>query len=116
MQQISEEGAIQVFKQPNLGVETLTVGVVGVLQFEVLEYRMKHEYGVDIVIEPLPFSVARWVSAKNISNDLLGFFNSAKAVEDKLGRPVILYKDEWTLSRAQENNKDIDFFEFPPIV
>lgn len=115
MNQISEEGAIQVFKQPNLGVETLTIGVVGVLQFEVLEYRMKNEYGVDIVIEQLPYTLARWVSAKTVTREMLGFSDSAKAVEDSLGRPVILYSNEWTLSRAQEKNKDIEFLEIPPI-
>ena len=43
--QLSEEGAIQIFKEPNFGMEELIVGVVGVLQFEVLEYRLKQEYG-----------------------------------------------------------------------
>ena len=114
--QISEEGAIQVFKQPNLGVETLTVGVVGVLQLEVLTYRMKHEYGVDIVIERLPYTLARWVMAKSITRDMLGFLDSAKVVEDQYKRPVILYDNEWTLRRAQENNKDAEFFEIPPSV
>lgn len=114
--QISEEGAIQVFKQPNLGVETLTVGVVGVLQLEVLTYRMKYEYGVDIVIERLPYTLARWVTAKNISRDMLGFSANAKVVEDQHKRPVILYKDEWTLRRAEENNKDAVFLDIPPTV
>jgi peptide chain release factor 3 len=112
--QISEEGAIQVFKQPNLGVETLTVGVVGVLQLEVLAYRMKYEYGVDIVVERLPYTLARWVMTKNITREILGFSDSAKVVEDRLQRPVILYKDEWTLRRAEENNKDVEFLDIPP--
>ncbi len=114
--QISEEGAIQVFKQPNLGVETLTVGVVGVLQLEVLTYRMKYEYGVDIIIERLPYTLARWVLAKHITRDMLGFLDNAKVVEDQHKRPVILYKDEWTLRRAEENNKDAVFLEIPPSV
>lgn len=114
--QISEEGAIQVFKQPNLGVETLTVGVVGVLQLEVLTYRMKFEYGVDIVIERLPYTLARWVVAKNVTRDMLGFSDNAKIVEDRHQRPVILYKDEWTLRRAEEKNKDVEFLDIPPTV
>jgi peptide chain release factor 3 len=114
--QISEEGSIQIFKQPNIGVETLIVGVVGVLQFEVLEYRMKNEYGVDIVIEKLPYNLARWVMTKTVTREMLGFADSAKAVEDRLGRPVILYNNEWTLNRAQEKNKDVEFLEIPPII
>lgn len=49
--QISQEGAIQVFKELHIGIEEIVVGVVGVLQFEVLEYRMKNEYNVDIKLE-----------------------------------------------------------------
>ncbi len=114
--QISEEGAIQVFKQPNLGVETLTVGVVGLLQLDVLTYRMKYEYGVDIVIERLPYTLARWVVAKSITRDMIGFLDNAKLVEDRYGRPVILYRDEWTLRRVEENNKEALFLEIPPSV
>ncbi len=114
--QISEEGAIQVFKQPNLGVETLTVGVVGVLQLEVLTYRMKYEYGVDILIERLPYTLARWVVAKNVTRDLLGFSDNAKIVEDRFQRPVILYKDEWTLRRAEDKNEGVKFLDIPPSV
>ncbi len=114
--QIAEEGAIQVFKQPNLGVETLTVGVVGVLQLEVLTYRMKYEYGVDILIERLPYTLARWVVAKNVTRDLLGFSDNAKIVEDRFQRPVILYKDEWTLRRAEDKNEGVTFLDIPPSV
>lgn len=113
--QISEEGAIQVFKQPNLGVETLTIGVVGVLQLDVLTYRMKYEYGVDIVIEPLPYTLARWVTAKEITPQMLGIADNAMVVEDQLIRPVILYKNEWTLQRAQDNCKDTVFLHIPPV-
>ena len=114
--QIAEEGAIQVFKQPNLGVETLTIGVVGVLQFEVLTYRMKYEYGVDIKIENLPYTLARWVMAKSITSQMLGISDNARVVEDHLQRPVILYKNEWTLRRAEETCKDAQFLDIPPAV
>jgi len=52
--QLSEEGTIQVFKQIDIGFESIIVGVVGILQLEVLEYRLKHEYGVDLRIQKLP--------------------------------------------------------------
>jgi peptide chain release factor 3 len=58
IQQIAEEGAIQVFKQPNIGVETLMIGVAGVLQFEVLEYRLKNEYRADITMHLYPCAMA----------------------------------------------------------
>src|SRR3712207_8385416 len=55
MTEIAQEGAIQVFKELHIGIEEIIVGVVGVLQFEVLEYRMKNEYNVDIKMERLPY-------------------------------------------------------------
>lgn len=113
--QISEEGAIQVFKQPGLGVETLTIGVVGVLQLDVLTYRMKYEYGVDIIIENLPYTLARWVMTKQITPQMLGIADNATVVEDHLQRPVILYKNEWTLRRAEENCSDTVFLDIPPV-
>ena len=49
MEQIAQEGAIQIFKTPYTGMEEVIVGVVGTLQFDVLEYRLKNEYGVEPV-------------------------------------------------------------------
>ena len=49
MEQIAQEGAIQIFKTPDSGMEEVIVGVVGTLQFDVLEYRLKNEYGVDLL-------------------------------------------------------------------
>ena len=112
--QISEEGAIQVFKQPNIGVETLTVGVVGSMQLEVLEYRMKSEYGVDVTIHKLPFLLARWVSTEKFTRDMLGYTDQAIIVEDRYQRPVILFKDQWVLNRTKEKNSGITFYDIPP--
>ena len=56
MEQIAQEGAIQIFKELGGGMEEVIVGVVGVLQFEVLEYRLKNEYNVDIRMQNLPYS------------------------------------------------------------
>ena len=59
--QIAQEGAIQIFQEFNTGMEEIIVGVVGVLQFEVLTYRLKNEYNVDVRLEQLPFEYIRWV-------------------------------------------------------
>jgi peptide chain release factor 3 len=84
------------------------------LQFEVLEYRMKSEYGVDITVENLPYLFARWVTAEKVTKDMLGYIDSAVVVEDQYHRPVILFKDQWTLNRAIEKNKGIEFLDIPP--
>ncbi len=61
-EQIAQEGAIQMFKAPYTGMEEIIVGVVGTLQFDVLEYRLKSEYNVDIFMEGLPYEYLRWIT------------------------------------------------------
>jgi len=114
IQQISEEGAIQVFKKPDYSSEAFIIGVVGILQFEVLEYRLKNEYNVDIDIKRMPYEFARWVNVDKVDKEILGYTDSALLVEDKYQRPVILFKDQWMMNRIMERNKDIQFIEIPP--
>ena len=115
IKQISEEGAIQVFKQPNIGIEMFTVGVAGVLQLEVLEYRLKHEYNVEVEIRKLPYLMARWADAGKFTKEMLGY-SDALLLEDQYKRPVILFKNQWSANTVQENNKDIKFFDIAPPV
>ena len=61
MEQIAQEGAIQIFKIPDSGFEDVVVGVVGTLQFDVFEYRMKNEYGVDLRMSGLPYEHLRLI-------------------------------------------------------
>lgn len=61
IQELQEEGAIHVFRDLHIGVEAPVIGVVGQLQFEVLEYRLRDEYGVDVEINHLPYEIVRWV-------------------------------------------------------
>jgi peptide chain release factor 3 len=112
--QISQEGAIQIFRQPDSGTESLIIGVVGVLQFEVLEYRLKNEYGVDLRLENLPFSFARWIVNAKIDKDHLGFSNDTALVVDQYSRQVALFSSQWVLNRIADKNRDIEFLEIPP--
>ena len=61
MEQIAQEGAIQIFRDLGSGMEEVIVGVVGVLQLEVLEYRLRNEYNVDIRMQTLPYEHLRWI-------------------------------------------------------
>ena len=114
IKQISEEGAIQVFKQPDLGVERFTIGVAGALQFEVLEYRLKNEYNVEIKIRNLPYNLARWIVTDNFNKDMLAYTDTL-LLEDQYQRPVVLFKNEWSLSRMEEKNKDVKFLDIAPV-
>ena len=58
IEQIAQEGAIQIFQEYNTGMEEIIVGVVGVLQFDVLKYRLNHEYNVEILLETYHMSIS----------------------------------------------------------
>ncbi len=71
MQQIAQEGAIQIFQEYNMGMEEVIVGVVGVLQFDVLKYRLENEYNVEIRMDTLPYEHIRWIENEDIDMDKL---------------------------------------------
>ena len=105
--EISQEGAIQVFKEINIGIEEIIVGVVGVLQLEVLEYRMRNEYNVDIKMETLPFKYVRWIESSNIDVERLSITSDTKIVKDLKDRNILLFQSDWAISWALDHNKDI---------
>ncbi|HSQ89167.1 peptide chain release factor 3 [Romboutsia sp.] len=105
--QLSEEGAIQIFKQPNSGMEELIIGVVGVLQFEVLEYRLKQEYGVDMIMHTLPYRYIRWIEADTFKSDNFSMTMDTILVEDKNRNPVLLFQNEWSINNITERNENL---------
>lgn len=103
--QLAEEGTIQVYRRPNIGVEELIVGVVGALQFEVLEYRLKNEYGVDIIMERLPYRYIRWVEMDHFDPNTFSITMDTMIVEDEDSRPVLLFQNEWSINQVKDRNK-----------
>ncbi len=104
--QLAEEGAIQVYKKPNIGLGELIIGVVGALQFEILEYRLKNEYGVDILIERLPYRYIRWVEMDNFNPDTFSITMDTMIVENENNDPVLLFQNEWSIKTVEERNKN----------
>ena len=105
--QLSEEGAIQVFKRIDVGREELVCGVVGVLQFDVLKHRLKSEYGVDIRFERLSFRFVRWITNEvDIKN--LNLTSTTRIARDTQERPVLLFENEWSIHWALENNEGME--------
>ena len=105
--QLSQEGAIQTFKRPNIGREEMIAGVVGVLQMDVLEYRLKSEYGVDITRETLPYRFVRWVAQTPRPIDRLRLTSTTVPAIDRAGRDVLLFENEWSIRLAMENNEGL---------
>jgi peptide chain release factor 3 len=112
MTQIAQEGAIQIFHEPESGMERVIVGVVGVLQFEVLEYRLKNEYKVDIVRNNLPFQHIRWIRNKGIDVKSLNLTSDTKWVQDFKGNDLLIFTSEWNINWALEKNEGLILEDF----
>ncbi|WP_426451530.1 peptide chain release factor 3 [Paenibacillus sp. S-38] len=108
--QLTEEGTIQVFK--TIGFEDLILGVVGQLQFEVFEYRMKGEYGVDVQLSRMSYQFARWLVGDDI--DPSKFRINSQLVKDKKGNYVALFENEYALRTSTEKNPNLKFLEMAP--
>ena len=109
--QLAVEGAIQTFKRPEIGREELIVGVVGVLQFDVLEHRLRTEYGVEIRREPLDYRFVRWIEECPCEPPDLKLSSSTTLAADRFDRPVLLFQNEWSIRWAEENNKGLKLAE-----
>ena len=110
--QIAQEGAIQIFHEPHTGVEEVIVGVVGVLQFEVLEYRLKTEYGVDIRRRSMPYELVRWVENDDIDISRLNLTSDTKWVQDFKGNNLLLFTSDWCIGWALQKNEGLRLREF----
>lgn len=113
MAQLAQEGAVQVFRQPDSPIESFIVGTVGSLQFEVLEYRLKNEYGVTIIMDRLSFSVARWLLGSEQAVKQIKSMDSGMMVVDSKERPVALINNEWSLNWIIERNPELQFLTVP---
>lgn len=102
--QLAEEGSVQVYKRHFTGVEELIVGVVGVLQFEVLEYRLNNEYGVEIKKEMLPYRFVRWIEMENFDPSEFSLPMDTMLVQTEEGDPVVLCEYEWSIKQLAERN------------
>lgn len=108
IEQLSQEGAIQVFKQMDIGIEELIIGAVGVLQFEVLEHRLRNEYNVDLRLIQLPHKFARWLKTKDVDPHKLNLTSSTILANDQKGQPVLIFENQWSIDWALERNKGIE--------
>ena len=110
--QIAQEGAIQIFQEFNTGMEEIIVGVVGVLQFDVLKYRLENEYNVEIRLENLPYEYIRWIENKEIDLDKLTGTSDMKKIKDLKGNPLLLFVNQWSIGMTVERNNGLILSEF----
>lgn len=111
LDQLTEEGTIQIFQSTGVFDETI-LGVVGQLQFEVFEYRMKNEYGVDVQLHRMQYQFARWIHDDKL--DPSKFRINSQLVQDKKGNFVVLFENEYALRTSIEKNPTAQFMETAP--
>lgn len=110
--QIAQEGAIQIFQEYNTGLEEIIVGVVGVLQFEVLKYRLENEYNVEIRMDNLPYEHIRWIVNQDIDLDKISGTSDMKKVKDLKDRPLLLFINSWSIGMTLDRNEGLILEEF----
>ena len=114
MEELAQEGAIQIFREIGMGMESVIVGVVGVLQLDVLETRLQSEYGVKVDRKPLPYEIVRWIENDPSELDIarLNLTRDTCKVEDMRGRRLLLFTRPWSVEWAEEHNEDLRMSEF----
>ena len=110
--QIAQEGAIQIFFYPNAGMEQVIVGVVGVLQYDVLKFRMKSEYGVEFRQRDLPHELIRRVKTPDFNAADCNLPSDVLWVRDVRGRDLLIFNGQWTIRWAEDKNPGLALAEF----
>ncbi|HIK26666.1 MAG: peptide chain release factor 3 [Oscillatoriaceae bacterium SKW80] len=114
--ELREEGAVQIMYSTDESKRDPILAAVGQLQFEVVQFRMLHEYGVETQLELLPFSVARWVAGGWEALEKVGRLFNTVTVKDSWGRPVLLFKNEWNLHQVQADHPELKLNASAPMI
>ena len=112
MTEIAQEGAIQIFFYPGAGMEQVIVGVVGVLQYDVLRFRMKSEYGVEFRQRDLPHELVRIVDTPNFEAASFNLPSDVLWVRDIHERDILIFNGQWSIRWAEEKNPNLVLREF----
>ena len=114
--ELQEEGAVQIMYSVDESKRDPILAAVGQLQFEVVQFRLQNEYGVETLTEPLPYTVARWVAGGWEALDQVGRLFNTLVVKDNWGRPVLLFRNEWNCNQVQEDHPELQLNKTAPVV
>ena len=95
-----------------MGMEEIIVGVVGVLQFDVLKYRLANEYNVEIRMEHMPHEHIRWIVGDSVELDRLTGTSDMKKIQDLKGNPLLIFVNGWSVGMTLERNPGLKLEEF----
>jgi len=109
LQQLDEEGVVHVLRRPEYGDQAPIFAGVGRLQFDVAAYRMAHEFGCEILLEPAPWQLARLIDEAEVK--ALRDLRRAAVVHDRHGATLVLFESEHVLRWAEQDHPEIRFRE-----
>jgi len=114
--ELREEGAVQIMYSADEAKRDPILAAVGQLQFEVVQFRLLNEYGVETLLDLLPYSVARWVAGGWEALEKVGRLFNTVTVKDSWGRPVLLFKNEWNLHQIEGDHPELKLKSSAPVV
>ncbi|OKH27737.1 peptide chain release factor 3 [Chroogloeocystis siderophila] len=114
--EIREEGAVQIMYSADESKRDPILAAVGQLQFEVVQFRLQQEYGVETQLDLLPYTVARWVVNGWEALDKVGRLFNTATVKDSWGRPVLLFRNEWNCQQLQQDHPELELAAIAPVV
>jgi peptide chain release factor 3 len=109
LQQLEEEGVMQVLTMHEGLRSEPILAVVGELQFDVLRSRLETEYDVETTITELPYKIARWVAHDAADVARMTLPSRSRIATDSAGHAVVLFTSEWELEYAQKENPEVEF-------
>ncbi len=113
--ELREEGAIQIMYSADEFKRDPILAAVGQLQFEVVQFRLRNEYNVETTLEPLSFSLARWVAGGWEAVEKAGRVFNTMTVKDNWGRPVLLIRNEWNLGQIMADHPELKLNSTAPV-
>ncbi len=113
--ELREEGAVQIMYAVDESKRDPILAAVGQLQFEVVQFRLLNEYGVETITEPLGYSVARWVVDGWEALEKAGRLFNTVTVKDNWGRPVLLFRNEWNVGQVEADHPKLKLSKIAPL-
>jgi peptide chain release factor 3 len=113
--ELREEGAVQIMYSTDEAKRDPILAAVGQLQFEVVQFRLQNEYGVETILDLLPYSVARWVSGGWEALKQVGRLFNTTTVKDSMGRPVLLFRNEWNCQQLEGDHPGLKLSAIAPV-
>ncbi|MDP2345082.1 MAG: peptide chain release factor 3 [Deltaproteobacteria bacterium] len=109
LEQLADEGAVQLFRERDELFVDPVLGAVGWLQFEVVQHRLKNEYGVEAQLDKLPYTQARWVFGDNVDMKEITRTGTVQCLLDVEERPLLLFETDWMRRRFEEKHPEWQF-------